>query len=196
VPRRTRPAPRSGSSATPSTRPREAFMKRYLLYVRHVSVCRTLQAQTATAPQGVQTSSPYLGVTWHSPAYGEAHLDHLRIPAPLRPALPLIKVAAVGALVASSNLARARRVVGPGMVTYYASAATFHIAAGDSAVKDRSCCCVRIAGCEHRLIGRARSAGRSVPGVAADAAVVLVQKSGPIDVGPAEGIDIESGAIS
>jgi hypothetical protein len=73
-------------------------------------------------------------VTRYSPAYGDAHLDHLRIPGWLRPVLPLIKAAAVVALVASSNSAPSRRVVGIGLVTYYASAATFHIAANDSAV--------------------------------------------------------------
>jgi branched-subunit amino acid transport protein len=73
-------------------------------------------------------------VTRYSPAYGDAHLDNLRIPKWLRPALPFIKVAAVVALVASSNSAPKQRAVGIGMVTYSASAATFHIAANDSTV--------------------------------------------------------------
>lgn len=76
-----------------------------------------------------------LVVTRYSSAYGDAHLDHLRIPPSLRPALPFVKLAAVGALLASARWGQARRVVGLAMVTYYASAATFHIAADDSTAK-------------------------------------------------------------
>ena len=76
-----------------------------------------------------------LVVTRYLKAYGDDHLDHLRIPTWLRPALPFVKAAAVAALVATSRWPRARRVVGLSMVTYYASAATFHVASGDSAAK-------------------------------------------------------------
>jgi hypothetical protein len=72
-----------------------------------------------------------LAVTQTSSRFGEAHLDHLGVPAVLRPALPVIKATSTVALAATSRRPLARSVVGAGLVAYYASAATFHILAGD-----------------------------------------------------------------
>ena len=73
-----------------------------------------------------------LAVTSVSPKYGEEHLDHLGIPAWLRPALPLIKVAAVAALVAAAKRPVLRSTTGAALVSYYSAAASFHVLAGDS----------------------------------------------------------------
>lgn len=73
-----------------------------------------------------------LAITQGSSKYGEEHLDDLRVPVALRPLLPWFKGAAAVALIVTSELPRARSAAGLGMVAYYSSAATFHIAAKDS----------------------------------------------------------------
>lgn len=72
-----------------------------------------------------------LVATQISPNYGDEHLDHLGVPRSLRPLLPVIKTAAVVALVATSKRATLRSMVGAGLVAYYSAAATFHVRAGD-----------------------------------------------------------------
>ena len=71
-------------------------------------------------------------VTLVSPKYGDAHLDHLGVAQWLRPMLPMIKLAAVGSLVVTSNRPRARSVTGAVLVAYYSAATTFHVLSGDS----------------------------------------------------------------
>jgi len=75
-----------------------------------------------------------LVVTQVSPTYGEAHLDHLGVPVRLRPLLPVIKVGAVCALIATANHERARSVTSAALVAYYTAAATFHVLSGDGFV--------------------------------------------------------------
>ncbi len=72
-----------------------------------------------------------LGVSQLSPNYGSAHLDHLGVPIALRRALPLVKTAAVLALVVASNRRPALRVVAGALVAYYSAAVTFHVLADD-----------------------------------------------------------------
>ena len=74
-----------------------------------------------------------LAVTQLSPRYGADHLDHLGVPANLRPALPVIKAAAVAALILTRHHRAQQRVVGTALVGYYAAATTFHVLAGDRA---------------------------------------------------------------
>ena len=72
-----------------------------------------------------------LAVTQLSPRYGAEHLDDLGVPSQLRPALPMIKAAAVAGLIVSSNHRAAQRLVGAALFSYYSAAATFHLLAGD-----------------------------------------------------------------
>jgi len=67
------------------------------------------------------------------PGLGDEHFDHLGVPHWLRPLLPLIKGAAIVALVGTAPRTRSRSAVGAGLVSYYASAVTFHVLSGDSA---------------------------------------------------------------
>jgi hypothetical protein len=85
--------------------------------------------RTAQALAVVQTAD--LLVTQVSDAYGRQHLDHLGVPGRLRPLLPLLKVGAVGALVAAAGRPRLRSVVGGALVAYYSAAAWFHVRSGD-----------------------------------------------------------------
>src|SRR3954467_12357423 len=73
-----------------------------------------------------------LVVTQVSPRYGADHLDHLGVPRRLRPMLPMMKTAAVVALLVTSKRARHRYVVGASLVTYYSAAVAFHALAGDT----------------------------------------------------------------
>jgi hypothetical protein len=72
-----------------------------------------------------------LAVTLVSSKYGTEHLQHLRVPAQLRPALPVIKCAAVAALVLTARRPAQRSAVGAALVSYYSAAVTFHMLAGD-----------------------------------------------------------------
>jgi hypothetical protein len=74
-----------------------------------------------------------LAVTSTSPAYGPAHLDHLGVPAWLRPGLPVVKGAAVIALLVSARRTRVRSFVAALLVSYYAAAVEFHRRSGDAA---------------------------------------------------------------
>lgn len=76
-----------------------------------------------------------LVVTQLSSAYGDDHLDHLGVPAALRPALPMVKAVAVGALLVTSTRPRLRSVVSTALLSYYSAAIAFHIRAGDSPTK-------------------------------------------------------------
>jgi hypothetical protein len=86
--------------------------------------------QSSLVLAGIQTAD--LVVTLVSPKYGEAHLDHLGVPRALRPALPMIKLAAVVALIATRDRPRLRSTTGAALVAYYSAAVTFHILSGDS----------------------------------------------------------------
>jgi hypothetical protein len=73
-----------------------------------------------------------LAVTQLSPRYGAAHLDHLGVPARLRPLLPVVKAGAVVALlVAARGDQRRRSLVGAALVPYYSAATTFHVLSRD-----------------------------------------------------------------
>jgi hypothetical protein len=72
-----------------------------------------------------------LATTQISPKYGKEHLDHLGVPPAVRPVLPVIKAAAVAALVVTSKRSRLRSTVGAALVAYYSAAMAFHIHAGD-----------------------------------------------------------------
>lgn len=72
-----------------------------------------------------------LVVTTTSSSYGDEHLEHLGVPRGLRPALPVVKLAAVVGLMATSRRPAARSWVGAGLAAYYAAAASFHVRAGD-----------------------------------------------------------------
>ena len=61
----------------------------------------------------------------------ESHLDHLRVPSSLRPALGVIKVAASLGLVAGLRWPRLGALTSAALVSYYSAAATFHVGAGD-----------------------------------------------------------------
>ena len=73
-----------------------------------------------------------LAATQLSPRYGEAHLDHLGVPRWLQPVLPVIKVAAVVALVASSRRTIPRSLAGGSLLAYYSAAVSFHLRSGDA----------------------------------------------------------------
>jgi len=60
-----------------------------------------------------------------------AHLDHLRVPKPLRPALPVIKVAGAAGLVLGIKLPRLGALTAASLVAYYAAAVMFHACADD-----------------------------------------------------------------
>jgi hypothetical protein len=83
-----------------------------------------------------------LVLTQFSPKYGDEHLDHLGVPARLRPLLPVINGAAVTALVAGAGRSTARSIVGASLVAYYSAAVSFHVRAGDppSAVAPAAAC--------------------------------------------------------
>lgn len=72
-----------------------------------------------------------LVVSQASPAFGDEHLDHLGVPHWLRPLFPLIKGAAVVALVGTARRPTPRSAVGAGLVSYYAAAVTFHLLSND-----------------------------------------------------------------
>ena len=72
-----------------------------------------------------------LAVTQLSPRYGHEHLGHLGVPLEIRPVLPAVKAAAVGALLATAKRARPRSLVACALVAYYSAAATFHVLAKD-----------------------------------------------------------------
>ncbi|MHB8467272.1 MAG: DoxX family protein [Acidimicrobiales bacterium] len=61
----------------------------------------------------------------------DAHLDHLRVPAPLRPALPAIKVLSSVGLVLGLNSPRLGTLTSAALVGYYAAAVGYHLRAGD-----------------------------------------------------------------
>jgi len=65
------------------------------------------------------------------PQFGEEHLDHLGVPPWLRPALPIIKGAAVVALVATRGHPKPRSAVGAALVAYYSAAVSFHVLSDD-----------------------------------------------------------------
>ena len=81
---------------------------------------------------GVQLAD--LVATRVMPQFGDAHLDHLGVPDWLRPVLPVIKAAAVVALVATAKRPTPRSVVAAALVGYYAAAAAFHALSEDSPV--------------------------------------------------------------
>jgi hypothetical protein len=87
---------------------------------------RRTAALTLAAVQGGD-----LIVTRVSPRYGAAHLDHLGVPAHVRPALPVIKAAAVLSLMRTADRPRDRSVVGAALVAYYTAAASFHVLSRD-----------------------------------------------------------------
>jgi len=60
-----------------------------------------------------------------------AHLDHLRVPNRVRPALPVIKVAGSAGLVLGIKSPRLGAVTAACLVGYYAAAVGFHVRAGD-----------------------------------------------------------------
>jgi hypothetical protein len=72
-----------------------------------------------------------LVATQLSPAYGTQHLDHLGVPAGLRPLLPVTKAAATLALTITAYRPSRRRLVGAALLSYYSAAATFHVLTGD-----------------------------------------------------------------
>ena len=72
-----------------------------------------------------------LTVSQISRRYGNEHLDHLGVPAMVRPALPVIKATAVVALGATAAHPRLRSIVAASLVSYYAAATTFHVLAKD-----------------------------------------------------------------
>jgi DoxX-like family len=76
-----------------------------------------------------------LAITQLLPAYGDEHLDHLGVPPLVRRALPIIKAAAVGALMATARRPILRGVVGAGLISYYSAAVAFHVRAGDRPVE-------------------------------------------------------------
>jgi hypothetical protein len=61
----------------------------------------------------------------------QSHLDHLGVPAALRPALGVIKVSASVGLVAGLRWPRVGVVTSAALVSYYSAAATFHVLSGD-----------------------------------------------------------------
>lgn len=72
-----------------------------------------------------------LVATQVSPKYGDAHLDHLGVPTPLRPVLPIVKAAAVLAMITTANRRGLRSAVAAVLVPYYSAAVTFHVLSGD-----------------------------------------------------------------
>jgi hypothetical protein len=66
-------------------------------------------------------------VTRVSTQFGDAHLDHLGVPAWLRPVLPVIKATAAAALVGTAGNPRRRSVVAGALVAYYSAAVVFHL---------------------------------------------------------------------
>lgn len=65
--------------------------------------------------------------------YVDAHLDHLRVPMPLRPLLPVCKAASLG-LIVGLGLPEVGAAASAGMVAYYANAIGFHARAGDNPI--------------------------------------------------------------
>ncbi|HLF99822.1 MAG TPA: DoxX family protein [Acidimicrobiia bacterium] len=64
-------------------------------------------------------------------AKAAAHLDHLGVPDPLRPLLPVIKVAGSAGLLLGRRVPRLGVLVSAGLVAYYTAAAQYHLGAGD-----------------------------------------------------------------
>ena len=67
-----------------------------------------------------------------SPRYSDDHLDHLGVPGWLRPKLPVIKLGAVLALLATRKRERWRGTLGAALVAYYSAAVTFHVLSRDA----------------------------------------------------------------
>jgi hypothetical protein len=87
------------------------------------------RAQLTLGLAGLQLAD--LIVSQVSPAFGDEHLDHLGVPEWLRPLLPLVKGAAVVALLGTAKRPTTRSAVGAGLVGYYAAAVTFHALSND-----------------------------------------------------------------
>lgn len=102
----------------------------------------TAPARLARLLAGFQLAD--LVVTQVSPRYGGDHLDHLGVPGPLRPVLPIVKAAAVGGLVVTARRPTARAAVAAALVPYYVAATTFHVLAEDppSAAAPAAACAV------------------------------------------------------
>src|SRR5438445_9050963 len=66
--------------------------------------------------------------------YVAAHLDHLGVPYPLRPALPVIKLTSSAGLLIGLEMPRLGALTSAALVAYYAAAARFHLLADDHPV--------------------------------------------------------------
>lgn len=66
--------------------------------------------------------------------YVKAHLDHLRVPRNLRPALPVIKVTSTLGLLLGLKMPRLGAITAASLIAYYAAAARFHLLAHDHPV--------------------------------------------------------------
>jgi len=66
--------------------------------------------------------------------YVARHLDHLGVPARVRPLLPVIKVSSAAGLVIGIKVPRLGALTAVSLVAYYAAAARFHLLAGDHPV--------------------------------------------------------------
>ncbi|MCU1450753.1 MAG: hypothetical protein JWP02_2923 [Acidimicrobiales bacterium] len=64
--------------------------------------------------------------------YVKAHLDHLGVPAYLRPVLTPIKMSTAAGLLLGLDRPRLGALVSASLVAYYSAAARFHLLAGDN----------------------------------------------------------------